>query len=758
MQIGQHSWFSFACALAAIGLAQAQTATETPIHSFQNFPQGANPYSPLARDAAGNLYGTTYQGGQAGDGALYKIDTSGNQTVLHSFTRGADGANPYAGVALDSAGNLYGTTYYGGAANTGVVYKVSPSGQETVLYAFTGGTDGGNPHAGVILDSAGNLYGTTYYGGAANAGVVYKVDPTGQETLLHSFTGGADGANPYAGVIADAAGNLYGTTYLGGANGQGVIYKLDTANVETVLHAFGGQVGGFPQSGLVADAAGNFYGTVVDAVYKLDATGHYTVLKGLSVNSPGGEASVGTLAIDAAGNLYGTTRTSQAPDSPSRFGLVYKLGTGNVLTVLYRFPGPPQHGNSVGGGPTAGVLLDPAGNIYGATPYGGVGGMVYVITPSGQEKTIYRFPAATGGTEPVAGLTAGPEGNFYGTTVSGGPANQGVVFKVDPAGNETVLYSFKGGTDGGGPMSAVTFDGAGNLYGTTRGGGAGNPGTIYRLEASGNETVLHVFTGGYDGALPSGVVLDPAGNLYGTTASGGTSNQGVIFKVDPAGQETVLYTFIGGADGGDPNGVIRDPAGNLYGTTHNGGLGTGVIFELDAAGQFSVLHSFTGSRPGGEGGGGSPDAGVIRDEAGNLYGTTAAYGITSTGHQGEGVVYELDAAGHYTVLYTFTGGSDGAYPESSLVRDSAGNLYGTANGGGTVGCNVGCGVVFEVSPSGQETSLYGFTGGAEGANPAAGLLLDPAANLYGTTPFGGNGGTAGIAYSGAGLVYKVTVH
>jgi hypothetical protein len=121
-------------------------------------------------------------------------------------------------------------------------------------------------------------------------------------------------------------------------------------------------------------------------------------------------------------------------------------------------------------------------------------------------------------------------------------------------------------------------------------------------------------------------------------------------------------------------------------------------------------------------------------------------------------VYRLDAAGHYTVLYTFTGGADGAYPESSLVRDSAGNLYGTANGGGTVGCNVGCGVVFEVSPSGQETSLYGFTGGADGANPAAGVLLDPAANLYGTTPFGGNGGTAGIAYSGAGLVYKVTVH
>ena len=157
---------------------------------------------------------------------------------MHGFTGGPDGAYPQAGVILDSAGNLYGTTYNGGSANAGVVYKLDATRHETVLYSFTGGADGGYPYAGVSLDSAGNLYGTTYNGGTAHAGVVYKLDATGHETVLYSFTGGADGANPYAGVIRDAAGNFYGTTFFGGAWGSGVIYKLDPAGHETLLYTF----------------------------------------------------------------------------------------------------------------------------------------------------------------------------------------------------------------------------------------------------------------------------------------------------------------------------------------------------------------------------------------------------------------------------------------------------------------------------------------------------------------------------------------
>ena len=182
MRVEQNSGWSsrraaliwLACALAASGTARA--ATETVIHSFGFFPYGASPYGRLTYDASGDLYGTTNQGGGANLGVVYKLNKYG-ETVLHNFAGGSDGASPYAGVKLDSAGNLYGTTYQGGSSNAGVVYKLSTTGQETLLHTLTGGSDGGNPYAGVILDSAGNLYGTASKGGTANAGVVYKLDP-----------------------------------------------------------------------------------------------------------------------------------------------------------------------------------------------------------------------------------------------------------------------------------------------------------------------------------------------------------------------------------------------------------------------------------------------------------------------------------------------------------------------------------------------------------------------------------------------------
>jgi uncharacterized repeat protein (TIGR03803 family) len=199
----------------------------------------------------------------AGAGVVYKLDTTGHETVLYTFKGGADGGYPYAGVIRDSAGNLYGTTYGGGTASWGVVYKLDTTGQETVLYSFTGGADGGEPMAGVIGDSAGNLYGTTNYGGGtATAGVVYKLDTTGHETALYTFSGGADGGWPWAGVIRDSGGNIYGTTFLGGTANEGVVYKLDITGQETVLHSFtGGADGGSPRAGVIRDPAGNLYGT-----------------------------------------------------------------------------------------------------------------------------------------------------------------------------------------------------------------------------------------------------------------------------------------------------------------------------------------------------------------------------------------------------------------------------------------------------------------------------------------------------------------
>jgi uncharacterized repeat protein (TIGR03803 family) len=692
--------------IAGLGTRLAQAASEIVLHSFGIPLSGANPYAGVIRDSDGNLYGTTFFGGRANVGAVYKLDATGHETVLYSFTGGSDGANPYAGVVRDSDGNLYGTTYSGGVttgkcatlfpSGCGVVFKLDAASHETVLYSFTGGADGSGPPAGVILDSAGNLYGTTSSGGPANAGVVYKLDAAGHETVLYSFTGGVDGRWPSFGLLVrDSAGNLYGTTESGGPANAGVVYKLDAAGNETVLYGFTrGVDGGGPEAGVIRDPAGNLYGTTTGAgspvclcgvVYKLDASGHQTVLHTFT-GPDGGNPAFGSVTLDSAGNLYGTTYSGGS-------GVVYKLDATGQETVLYSFGGGVD-----GGGPYAGVILDSAGNLYGTARYGGESGcppsgepsgcgVVYKLDATGNETVVYAFTPGPDGKSPFSGVVRDSAGNLYGTTSNGGDAacRCGVVYKLDASGHETVLYNFTGGGDGGGPLAGVIRDSAGNLYGTTNFGGSANAGVVYKLDAAGHETVLFSFTGGADGGVPyAGVILDSAGNLYGTTVRGGQTGAGVVYKLDTTGHETVLYSFTGGVDGGGPfSGVIRDGAGNLYGTTTRGGqAGGGVVYKLDATGHETVLHSFASKA-----GGFEPASGVIGDGLGNLYGTTAAGGTSNSG-----VVYKLDAAGHETVLHSF--GPDGGRPFAGVIRDSSGNLYGTNYSGGTVGA----GVVYKLTP------------------------------------------------------------
>ncbi len=308
----------------------------------------------------------------------------------------------------------------------------------------------------------------------------------------------------------------------------------------------------------------------------------------------------------------------------------------------------------------------------------------------------------------------------------------------------TVLHSFTGPPDGAFPSAELLMDAAGNRYSTTSDGGIFGFGTVFKLDPSGNETVPYSFKGGSDGAFPSaGLVMDAAGNLYGTTGFGGAPNAGTVFKLDPSGNKTVLYSFKGGSDGNVPvAGLIMDAAGNVYGTTQDGGsgggcsFGCGTLFKLDPAGNETVLHSFTGS----PGDGGRPVAGLIMDTAGNLYGTTAEGGsgtctvINGVPVSGCGTVFKLDPAANETVLHSFTGGSDGTQPLAALIFDQAGNLYGTTELGGSFGS----GTVFKLDPSGNETVLHAFTGGNDGAAPLfAGLIMDIAGNLYGTTQNGG---------------------
>jgi uncharacterized repeat protein (TIGR03803 family) len=358
------------------------------IYSF-TVGDGVDTKPGLVLDSAGNVYGTTPIGG-IGDGEVFKVDTSGAETVLYSFT-GSDGAGPAAGLVQDKEGNLYGTTEVGNSPSLGTVFKLDTNNAETVLYSFTG-ADGAIPLAPVLRDGFGNLYGTTFSGGIFGQGTVFKLDPAGREIVLHNFTGGTDGANPTVSLVPDKSGNLYGTAYGGGlidcfGAGCGVVYRLGQTGRFTVMHSFTGPDGAGPESSLVRDEAGNFYGATLyggtfkeGTVFKLDRSGRETVLYSFTGGTDGASPR-GDLVRDEAGNLYGTTvygGTQGCTVAPSGCGVVFKLDPAGVQTVLHSFSGETDGGILYGG-----LARDGAGNLYGTTSSGGVSGTgtVFKITP-----------------------------------------------------------------------------------------------------------------------------------------------------------------------------------------------------------------------------------------------------------------------------------------------------------------------------------------------------------------------------------------
>jgi uncharacterized repeat protein (TIGR03803 family) len=346
--------------------------------------------------------------------------------------------------------------------------------------------------------------------------------------------------------------------------------------------------------------------------------------------------------------------------------------------------------------------MDEAGNLYGTTTVGGSsnGGTVFKVDTTGKETVLYSFTEVGSGLFPESNLVRDAAGNLYGTTSQGGGTEWcgghgcGTVFKVDTTGKETVLHSFAGGrTDGCYPYGGLVQDKAGNFYGTTMQCGFSNRGTMFKVDTTGKETVLHSFAGGSsDGAYPylTSLLMDQKGNLYGLTANGGTSHEGVVYKLSKNRTLRVLHSFAGGAaDGCGPRGTpFMDENGNLYGTTiFCGSSDEGIVWKLSKKGKETVLHSFAGTVTGGSE---LPEAGVIMDAKGNLYGTTVQGGTSGDA----GTVYELNKKGALTPLHSFHGRPDGASPWGGLIRDTKGNLYGTAMGGG----NYANGTVWKLAP------------------------------------------------------------
>ena len=372
--------------------------------------------------------------------------------------------------------------------------STSPAQTLTTLHSFSGAPDGANPDSAPVLDPDGNLYGATFNGGSSTfcqsgCGIVFKIATDGTESVLYSFAGNNDGANPN--FLGFSGGQLVGTTLVGGLNGHkhktfgfGTIFFISLTGQEFVWHNFIGSVHAYPQG----------------------------------------------LTIMTSGNIIGTTAGVSMLKGAKRYnGSVFNQVTKNDHALL-KFVGS----NSADGSfPTGGLAIDPQGNIYGTTMFGGSGeGVAFEVTPQGVETLLHTFTGSQDGGVPTGGLIRDAQGNLYGTAAEGGQFSQGTVFEITSSGL-TTLHSFNG-TDGAGPQSLLIFDGQGNLYGTTYSGGAFNQGTIFELNPSGQETVLYNFSGGADGAHPQAALLfDGQGNLYGTTAAGGASGLGTIFKLVP---------------------------------------------------------------------------------------------------------------------------------------------------------------------------------------------------------------------------------
>jgi uncharacterized repeat protein (TIGR03803 family) len=645
-------------------------------------------------------------------------------TTLVNFD-GTNGANPQYGALVQwRDGTLYGTTVQGGN-NWGTVFKINTKGTVTTLYSFCpqpGCADGSIPN-GLVLAADGNFYGTTYSGGTNDEGTVFRMTPGGKLTTLHSFDG-TDGANPYERLVQGVDGNFYGTAALGGnltcgySGGCGTVFRINSSGTITTLYTFCSKPncadGAVPYAGLIQGTDGDFYGAA-----------------GLGGN-------VTCNAFGGCGTLFRLTRTGK-------------------LTTLYTFC--PQPGCADGSGPFNALVQAADGSLYGTTwgggdlscfePFGC--GTVFTIVPGGALKTLHTFEGSDG-FDPQTSLIQATDGNFYATTLPREeihsrrgsccrrchataylcpywlPIHLGVNCERHKKGGMHNLSWWKKAC----AMLAVCAA------------------TAIAAQA---QVFNYVSFDGPDGANPSHMafVQGADGGIYGTTEFGGLSNEcsndcGTIFEIASGATPKTLYSFCTQSNCGDGDypysELILAPDGSFYGTTQGGGVnGQGTVFEVTAKGTLTILYSFCAQPNCADGS--YPFAGLALSD-GNFYGTTV-----SGGSYGYGVVFKITPAGQITTVHNFNS-TDGAEPQAMLIQATDGNFYGTTSSGGTYGF----GTVFKITPRAQLTTLHNFKM-SDGSAPIGGLVQATDGNLYGTTYSGGaNNG----CFDGCGTIFKIAAH
>ncbi len=729
-------------ALAAFLVAFAKPAQAVPaVQAIHTFGEGGPAFARLLQASDGNLYGTTFTGGANTNGTVFQYTLGGTLTTLYSFTGGNDGNSPEGNLAQTPDGYIYSTTRYGGANSNGTAFRISTNGTLTTIYTFTGGSDGANPRSGLTMASDGNFYGTTIGGGAHTNGTIFRMTTNGTLTTIYAFQGGTDGANPHTSLIQAKDGGLYGTTFAGGASGDGTIFRITTNEVYSVHYSFtGGLDGATPDATLLQASDGNLYGTTIaggtlsqGVVFQI-ATNGTTVSNLYSfTNKTDGASPLAGLVQASDGNLYGSAYYAGAYSS----GTLFQITTNGTFTVLHAFTGASDVNQ-----PVSDLIQAIDGILYGTTFIGGAtdSGTIFSLDLSGNFTSLYAFQGTGDGANPDSNPILAADGNLYGTTINGGASDAGTIFRLSTNGALTTIYSFAGAFAGGNPMSGLVQVADGSFYGTA----SAQSGSIFQLTTNGTFSLPYVFGGSFDGSGPNALTLGSDGNLYGTAYGGGANSYGTVFQfVPPAaggggtGTLNTLHSFNGTNDGSNPvGGMVQTGDGNFYGTTSDFNLTSyGTIFRISPAGAFSVVYTFTNGIDGN-----SPLGSLMQANDGNIYGTASDYGTAGTG-----TIFRLTTNGVFTELYSFTGGQDGSEPYAGLVQANNGNLYGTTWLGGLNGA----GAIYAISTNGAFTSIYSFTGGNDGTDPGASLVQAGDGNLYGTAYYGG--------VVGEGAVFRVVL-
>ena len=700
--------------LTALCLGAAATAASAQaLAVVHTFPGPGPAGGSLIQGADGNFYGTAnggrFSAGVFFSGVLYRMTPAGEMTRLYDFTGGADGAFP-GRLMQASDGALYGTTYAGGTYGYGTIFRYTAAGLQTI-YSFTRGSGSGflSRAAPMVQAADGSLYGLS----AANnfQREIFRLTADGTVTFLAPVDGLPDVA-----LVRGADGGLYGAAC--GSPGNRLFRVNADGTVTTVAP--------FPDcaSALIGATDGHLYGSGGNTIFRLTLGGAYTLLHTLAESTEG--RIVSALVQGADGRLYGTASES----GPHASGTAFRLALDGTFAALHAFE------LATDGRAPGGLIQAADGHLYGISVLDPPEiffkrFLVFRMTADGGVTGVRTLDYADEGIKPSA-LVLASDGLFYGTTEFGGASNLGTVFRMTRAGAITVLHSFTGGGGGGLPEAALVQGSDGSLYGVTHGvSGSGyfpfTYPTAFKVALSGAFTTLHVFGAGLDVSYPRAPLVEGIdGNFYGTTYYGLALNRGSVFRITPAGDRTILHTFAGGADGMNPLGaLVQATDGTFYGTTDNGGPSNlGTVFSMTPAGVLTVLHAFAGGTDGSH-----PHGGLTPAGDGSFYGTTL-----SGGTHDKGTVYRITPAGTVTIVHAFPGGVGGESPEAPLVHAADGNFYGTTSLGGPLNK----GTVFRLTPAGAVSVVRAFSG-ADGDRPSTALTDAGDGTLYGTTSIGGWG-------------------